>query len=263
MPVCGDFQAWLECHSSRLPEYRIRPSAMTLQNQKASTSCYVATTAGQPFSICVNDLREDKILDVEVQVFFDGILTASVILDEFAKIDSCLTDIGTESLFVFGVPQVTDDDDVADNNQTRLNDLGTIRLSFEFVEVVERAEPRVLDDSTATVGPLPPVHEKLKMSGTHNAQLGPSVPSNPDTIYQVVEPLEGFPIYEMIFSCAPEDRLLAQGIIKRQPHSTGTKRRNNSIDNADNALPHKKRAPMARSGASRKEEVIDLTGDSD
>ncbi|KAF8518227.1 hypothetical protein JB92DRAFT_2903901 [Gautieria morchelliformis] len=202
---------WIEVEGTALPEYRI-------QKDRRRTTCFIPSQEGKKFCVRFQNATHAPVAALRGNIYLDGIASGAGLLlatDVHATTISGQTRWeGLESPFLFAKLRTTDNEAEACQDETRLRELGTVRVQIEWVEVVRPEAWR--PHSATSASSNQPVHERSKKASAHCTSLGAVEVSRPKNWYSTsripfVEPSE------FIFQYAPLDWLRAQSIAPALP----------------------------------------------
>ncbi|KAG8853904.1 hypothetical protein FRB96_007913 [Tulasnella sp. 330] len=191
--------------SEDLPKKRIR-------------TCWIPSVEGKNFSVAFqNDEGEEAENASCAHIFVDGKDIASAIMRPAratpAVRDGAKLSPSVIKPFTFSKIQLTDDDTIADPNDPRTQDIGTIRIEIKFIRLGKVVPIKACDPQN-----IGPIHEKAKKASIHTTtykttkriKKGRSVSTAP--LYPSDE-WEHHVVFIFRYRCA--DFLMAEGIMPR------------------------------------------------
>ncbi|KZO90666.1 hypothetical protein CALVIDRAFT_387220 [Calocera viscosa TUFC12733] len=207
MPRHGDFEAWICVEGKPLPEFCVRTyeAAQTVR-------CWVPSEAGKNFVVHWKD--HTKLHTLICEPYIDGHCSHSTHMKpgkgEAHRKGNHITP-STISLFQFAPMILTDNEDLAMEDEKTIKALGIIELVLKEGVIGEESSYSVIDVPTAR-----PVYEKLKKAGCHRAQSGGEIVK---TSTWSIFTWNGRPPHKFMFDYRPKDVLQALEIMPRDnPH---------------------------------------------
>ncbi|KZT33753.1 hypothetical protein SISSUDRAFT_381073 [Sistotremastrum suecicum HHB10207 ss-3] len=234
------FEAYTKIENNRLDEYQVETSSFRDDGHESNirVACHIASEAGKHFHIGIRLPKAPSVQLFRVILEIDGTL---VQVNNFAPTTARNVTVRSyrlDSLYrtplLFGKLNLTEDENMAETNETRIKALGTIRIRIlpvflTDVKLVRKYQP---------LQPLLPVLETKKKGASHCLQRGDLTarPVQPSTKI-LKKRVMGHRSYEFLFHYAAHAWLQAEGIIPTGARSRANGRSTLTSDVAVDITP--------------------------
>ncbi|KZO89891.1 hypothetical protein CALVIDRAFT_558971 [Calocera viscosa TUFC12733] len=222
MPRLGDYETWVEVDGVRLEEYAIesRPEELDMR-------CWIPSEEGKNFVVHYKNHGEGR--KCRWKLHCDGRRCGGTIM----KRDRSQSSKGgrfisstEEQLFQFGRISLTEDEQVALQDETLIKELGTLKIVVEDGTTVRKAY-----EDKGALAEQKPVHEQTKKAAGHCVVGGAIVQSNRQF---VTFTSSGRPATAFVFQYGPKELLQAKGIMPPPPRVINPDEEDNDESRRDN-----------------------------
>ncbi|KZO89889.1 hypothetical protein CALVIDRAFT_603332 [Calocera viscosa TUFC12733] len=207
MPRLGDYETWVEVDSVRLEEYAIESRAEELDMR-----CWIPSEEGKNFIIHYKNHGESR--TCLWSLFADGRSCGGNYTQPHrphASVAGMCLSSSEEQLYQFGRISLTEDEQVALQDETLIKQLGTLKIVVENGTTV----PATYDGKTA-FGEQKPVHEQTKKAAGH-CVVGGSIIQRKRTFATFSS--SGGPTTTFVFQYGPKELLQARGLMPVPPRA--------------------------------------------